>query len=289
MLDFEAIANASRLHDDSSVKWSDSEVPLHQRGVRLEWVIDFLKEVDRSWREVVSRHEEQQRASNYVDSVPWPDPLPVRPSQEMTPEFLVEYAVRPMTALSRAPLFARVPDEHRGHPDCFVSHAWSNPLIGGNAFATLYAVVHSYSSGSRPTFVWLDLICYNQHRVEAVAADMNSVIASIGRVALPMINAVPFSRLWCLWELLCAHVTGADVGLWEANGSVYDLGYLARQFENEFVSVECAGTSLETDRRQILEAMVATFGSIHETDEHVRRLVLKGLSQDSDKPWNRPR
>ena len=112
-------------------------------------------------------------------------------------------------------------------------------MIGGNAFTTLYAIVHSYNaSGSRPKFVWLDLICYNQHRAEAIAADMESVIASIGRVDLPMVNAVPFSRLWCLWELLCAHVTGADVNLWEANGSVYDIGFLARRFKDEFVSVE---------------------------------------------------
>jgi enamine deaminase RidA (YjgF/YER057c/UK114 family) len=38
-----------------------------------------------------------------------------------------------MTKVLAAPLFARVPDEYRGHPDIFVSYAWSNPLVG-NAF-----------------------------------------------------------------------------------------------------------------------------------------------------------
>jgi hypothetical protein len=134
----------------------------------------------------------------------------------------------------------------------FVSHAWSNPLIGGNAFTTLYAIKHPYKSHSAVEFVWLDVACYNQHRVEVVAADMKAVISSIGRIALPMINAAPFGRLWCLWELLCAHVGGAAVDLWEANGSAYDIGFSARRFTEDFVSVERAGTSLATDREQIL-------------------------------------
>ena len=236
LLDFEAIARDARLLSDADIRLSDKQTPIHERGIRLDWLIDFVKAVERGWQEVLSRRDSQRRASMNYDTVPWPDPLPVSDQQEMTAEFVVEYAVRPLTAESRAPLYSRVPPEHRGRPNMFVSHAWSNPLIGGNAFTTLYAIKHPYKSHSAVEFVWLDVACYNQHRVEVVAADMKAVISSIGRIALPMINAAPFGRLWCLWELLCAHVGGAAVDLWEANGSPYDIGFSARRFTEDFAA-----------------------------------------------------
>jgi hypothetical protein len=286
MLNLDNIAKKSGLRDESDVSWSDDHVPLHTRGVQVEWLNDFVWAVYREWHEVMERHESQRRASVYFDHVPEPSPLPFPVGQEMTSAFLVPNVIRPMTKLLAAPLFARVPDEYRGHPDLFVSHAWNNPLVG-NAFAELEALVSPYAGRGTTKYAWLDVVCYNQHRVEAIAVDMKAIVASIGRVGIPMINSVPFSRLWCLWELLCAHVSQAQVVVYEANGSVYDLGYLARCFQEEFQSVERAATTLPSDREQILNAMVSTFGSLQKADEYVRQLVNGMLSKDSDKPWNR--
>ena len=252
----------------------------------MKWLNDFVWEVHREWREVLERHEQQRRANVWFDHVPSPSPLPFPADQEMTSEFLVPNVIRPMTKALAAPLFGLVPDEYRGRPDLFVSHAWSNPLVG-NAFAELEALGAPYSGRGTANYVWLDVVCYNQHRVEAVAADMKAIVKSIGRVGIPMINSVPFSRLWCLWELLCAHVCQAPVVIYEANGSAYDLGYLARRFHEEFNSVEQAATAIPSDREQIINAMIATFGSLQTADDHIRQLVTGMLSKDSDKPWNR--
>jgi hypothetical protein len=116
---------------------------------------------------------------------------------------------------------------------------------------------------------------------------MKAVVESIGRVGIAMINAVPFSRLRCLWENLCAHTAQAELVMFEANGSAYDIGYMAGVFAQEFQSVEHAMTTLPEDRKQILGAMVSTFGSIEAADHYLRGLVLGMLSQDSDKPWKR--
>lgn len=287
-LDLAAIAAATGLQPDDPEAWSSASPPLHERGVRLDWLIGFLKEVDSQRRLIVDRHEDQRRASIHFDAVPWPEALPPEATGDLNGEIVALDVVRPMTARAKAPLYARVPEEHRGRPDVFVSHAWANPLIGGSAFASLYALASPYRSHGPATFVWLDLVCYNQHRPEAIADDMRSVIHHIGRVALPVINAVPFTRLWCLWELLCAFTTKAEITVWEANGSVYDLGLVARTFEETFVSVTRARTRLAADRRHILDAMVDTFGSLEAADRSVRQLVLEQLSKDSDKPWNRP-
>jgi hypothetical protein len=221
----------------------------------------------------------------YFDGVPDPGPLPFPVNLEPSvPAFLVPHVIKPLTRELQAPLYVLVPPDQRGRPDVFISHAWSNPLIGFAA-SSLYAI-GAMGKHPVPTHVWLDVVCYNQHKPEAIADDMKSVIRSIGKLVLPMVNTAPFSRLWCLWELLCAHLTQAEVLIEEANTNVHDLGLVDKAFRTEFKSVEQANTTLPQDRRQILEAMVATFGSIDATDEYLRRLILARLSNDSDKPWN---
>jgi hypothetical protein len=44
----------------------------------------------------------------------------------------------------------------------------------------------------------------------------------------------------------------APVVIYEANGSAYDLSYLAERFQEEFNSVEHAATALPSDREQII-------------------------------------
>jgi hypothetical protein len=72
-------------------------------------------------------------------------------------------------------------------------------------------------------------------------------------------------------------------------GSAYNIGMASDAFWYEFKSVENASITLAVDREQILEAMIATFGSIQETDQYLRGLVDTMLSKHSDKPWNKPK
>ena len=135
--------------------------------------------------------------------------------------------------------------------------------------------------------MWIDVVSYNQHRVESIAADMKAVVASIGRLGIPIINSVPFYPSLVSVGVAVRSCGQAQVEVYEANGSAYDLGFLSRGFLEEFKSVERAATTLPEDREQILAAMTATFGSISATDEHIRGLISTMLSTDSDKPWNR--
>jgi len=279
---------SSGLMGEGETDWIDAPVPLEERGVRLEWLLGFLKNVGDAWQETIRQHEYQARAAMYFDGVPEPDPLPFpRDLEPSVPWFLVAHVIKPLTRNLEGPLYALVPPDQRGRPDVFISHTWNNPLIG---FAADLWAIGNMSKHRVPSHVWLDVVCYNQHQEEviAIAEEMKSVIRSIGKLMLPMVNTAPFSRLWCLWELLCAHDTEADILIEEPNTNVHDLGLVARAFRKIFVSVEQLKTTLPDDRRQILEAMVATFGSIEATNEYLRRLVSGQLSQDFHKPfWRR--
>jgi len=281
----QTVCASTGLLRESETNLVDVPVPVEERGVRLEWLIAFLKAVDKAWQESIRQYDDQARAALHFDGVPDPDPLPFhRDSEPSKPAFLVPHVIKPLTRELEAPLYVLVPPDQRGRPDVFISHTWSNPLIG-YAGSSLYAI-GALGKHPVPTHVWLDVVCFNQHKPEAIADDMKSVIRSIGKLVLPMVNTAPFSRLWCLWELLCAHLTEAEIFIEEPNTNVHDLGLVADAFRTEFKSVEQANTTLPQDRQQILEAMVATFGSIDATDEYLRRLILAQLSNDSDKPWN---
>jgi hypothetical protein len=238
MLNLEAIAAASGLTSQDAGDWSDAAVPLSKRGVSLTWLKRFLDANGGDQERIVDTYKRDKRYSIMGD-VPWPEPLPWDIERgALQGASLVSRVIRPLTVHSATPLYAHVPEEHRGPPDVFVSHAWANPLI-----ASLHAIHEPYRKRDPVEFVWLDLVCYNQHRVEAIAGDMQSVISAIGRVALATANTVPFQRLWCLWELLCAHLAGARVELCEITSQSSDLGLFIWYFESKFESVERAETT----------------------------------------------
>src|SRR5262245_33928822 len=121
-LDLDNIAVSSGLRPES-VSWRDDDVPLHARGISIEWLGRFAEAVKSEWDGVKQRHEFQRRATVYSD-MPEPGPLPFPEDQEITSAFLVRNIIQPMTTSLAAPLYARVPDAFRGRPQMFISHAW---------------------------------------------------------------------------------------------------------------------------------------------------------------------
>ncbi len=277
MIDLEAIASDSGLEDPNEVCWSDTIVLLHERGVDLYWLLNFVRAVNDQLRSMEREYLEQERASLIVDNIPAPEPLPFAFNEEITPRFLVQNLIVPLTKVFAGPLYARLPIECRGSPSRFVSHTWDTSLLSG-PFSTLAAL---RGAG----YVWIDIVCYNQHRAESIATDMKAVVESIGELHIPLIGIAPFERLWCLWELLCAHTVNAKVKIVEPEVTQYDLGMMMRYFREKFKSVEIAATTLPEDREQILAAIVSEFGSTRRADEYIRRLVEGTLSKESDKPW----
>jgi hypothetical protein len=259
---------------------------LHDRGVTVEWLVDFAKSADRARSRYWEMRDYQSRGSLYFDNVPDPPPPLYARGQEITSHFLTAKVVQPLTAAFVTPLYSLVPEHARAKPDLFLSHAWGNPLVGC-ASSELLALYSSFRSGPAPKYVWLDIVSYNQHRAEAIAADMKTVVASIGCLGLPLFNELPFRRLWCLWELLCAHIAGAEIVIFEPNTSAHDLGLVLHNFEETFISVDRAETTVAADRDAILSAMVDTFGSIAQANAFVREAVASRLTSDADKPWNR--
>ena len=260
--------------------WSEDDVPLGQRGVRFGWLYDFLggtwENVNAYVGRIWDQFRSQQNASMYGPwDVPWPDhpEYPEDLAENLrTTRQLVSNLIVPVTNSILAPLYARVPPAHRGRPSIFLSHTWDS-----NAFAGGHGSLDIVLDHNRDSFVWVDIASYNQNSVksETIAADMRSIISDIGKVAFILTTEPFFTRSWCLWEVVCGHGTGAEVTIYDQILRIQKKYWSseAGQMPQKFRSVLDLSASQESDREQILNLLISTFGSIEQADEYVRNLL----------------
>jgi ankyrin repeat protein len=189
---------------------------------------------------------------------------------------LVEHFVLPLTVALRAPLWAYVPEEHRGKPDYFVSHTWSSLLLGppGQEIGTLDAIEQPEH------FVWLDFVAYNQHAIKSIPREMEAVIGEIGKVIFAGTPVPTLGRIWCLWELLCANRTGTDFDIAIKHGHRNDKILAVNTLYRSFIGVEKAVATKPTDREVISAEVLSQFGSAAAANEHLERTLRERFSAD---------
>ena len=187
---------------------------------------------------------------------------------------LVDHFVLPLTAALRAPLWAFVPEEHRGRPDCFVSHTWNSLLLGPpqQEIGTLDALEHLEGC------VWIDFIAYNQHTIESIPTDMEAVIGEIGKVVFAGTPVPTLGRIWCLWELLCANRTGTDFDIAIRPGFRNDKILAVNTLYRSFVGVENAVATKPQDLKIISDEVLAQFGSADSANAHLDRVLRERFS-----------
>ena len=279
-MDINLIAEETGLLSED-LSWNDNNVPLQKRGVEIDWIIEFFHKIDKDmrseWDLYYSSYKGYYERLVDLPKGARPPTEPILELQQITPAFVVPNFIKPLTMKSKSPFYARVPLEFRGTPNLFVSHPWSQKLVGGSSFCTLYVIKKMFErlhlTGNN--YVWIDIISYNQHRVENIAYDMDVIISDIGTLGLPVVDSTPFSRLWCLWEILCANKTKSKIDvIAEPSGFRNDQGFVVQMFKNKFRSVTDAQTTLEKDRIEILRAINSTFGSTENANKFIREIVI---------------
>jgi hypothetical protein len=263
-----------RLLPIDACSWSEADSPLSQRGVRFSWLYDFVATIDSSIAEMWNRFRSTQKAATYGPwDIPWPD-QPNYPEDLVTTRQLVSEFIVPLTRSIRAPLYARVPNNHRGRPTVFISHTWSSHAVAA-AHGSLDIVLDHY----RDAFIWIDFVCYNQHSVkdESIAADMKSLIEDIGQVAFILTTSPFFTRSWCLWEIVCGHQTGATLRIHDQIMRIKKKYWSseANQLPPKFTSISDLSATEKSDQDKIFELLVSTFGSV---TCYVSQYLILGVS-----------
>jgi hypothetical protein len=264
--------------------WSESDVPLAQRGVRVSWLVatvrDLLEDINRPRAEAIAEGERAaaHNKAGFYGLHDQPDmAVPTVPEYALlNVRSLVDHFVLPLTIASRAPLWAYVPSEHRGKPDHFVSHTWSSLLLGPplQEIGTLDAIEHLEH------FVWIDFVAYNQHSIKSIPNEMEGVIGEIGKVAFAGAPVPTLGRIWCLWELLCANRTGTDFDIAIRPGYRNDKILAVNTLYRSFVGVEKAVATKPQDLEIISAEVLSQFGSAAAANEHFDRALRERFSAD---------
>jgi len=262
--------------------WSDSDVPLAHRGVRVSWLVGMIRDLlDDINRPRVDASAKAQRAISDNKAGMWglhdhpAVEVPIVPKYAMlNVHSLVDHFVLPLTVALRAPLWAYVPEENRGMPDYFLSHTWNSLLLGPpqQAIGTLGAIDRLEQN------VWIDFVAYNQHTLESIPTDMEAVISEIGKVFFAGTPVPMLGRIWCLWELLCANRTGTDFKIAVRPGYRNDKIVAVNTFYRSFVGVEKAVATKREDLRIISNEVLTQFGSVEAANEHLDRVLRDRLS-----------
>jgi ankyrin repeat protein len=281
-IDLERFPSLEKVVSSPPDGWSDSDVRLAERGVRLSWLVglvrDLLEDVNRPRAEASAQAE---RAFHHNRAGMWgrhdqPDmEVPsIQSHALLNVRSLVDHFVLPMTAALRAPLWAFAPEEHRGKPDYFVSHTWNSLLLGppDQAIGTLDAIE------DLDGHVWIDFVAYNQHTIESIPTDMEAVVGEIGKVIFAGTPVPTLGRIWCLWELLCANRTGTDFDIGIKPGYRNDKILAVNTLYRSFVGVEKAVATKPEDLKVISDEVLAQFGSTEAADEYLDRVLRERFS-----------
>jgi hypothetical protein len=287
---------AVELVDEASCRWHEADVPLPERGVRFDWLCNFVRSIYWQRNEPVRKQlelREQARqwedyARHYPGDLPTPDAIkgvldgPEPKFYCATVHDLVTEHIVPLTQRIRAPLYARVPPSDRGKPAVFLSHAWANSVLSPEPLwhgGTLDAFNSEGIAGIKQKFVWIDFVCYNQHTVasDSIAFDMEAIIRSIGKVAFAVTPTPLFDRIWCLWEVLSTSQVGAKTQFCVGPGYRTDKRVIVNKFFESFKSIQEARASKTGDYEKLLAAMISRFGSITAADEYMRKLMREKM------------
>lgn len=262
--------------------WSDSDVPLAQRGVRVSWLVGWtrslLEDINRLRAEAIVEAERAFFHNRAADRGQHDQPYMEVPNIPkyvlLNVRSLVEHFVLPLTSALQAPLWAYVPAEQRGKPNFFVSHTWNSLLLGPpqQEIGTLDAIEHLEHCA------WIDFVAYNQHTIESIPTDMEAVIGEIGKVIFAGTPVPTLGRIWCLWELLCANRTGIDFDIAIKPGFRNDKILAVNTLYRSFVGVEKAVATKPEDLKIISDEVLAQFGSAETANEHFDRILRKRFS-----------
>jgi len=190
---------------------------------------------------------------------------------DLTTKSVVEDVVMPLTASERLPLYAGIPKEFRGRPSHFLSHAWDDYFRRPFGFGLVSLLEYRF----RPDdYVWIDLVCHNQHEIEQLPGQLRTTIEGIGSVQFMINEAILFTRSWCIFELLQGHLSGSGMSVQVAGGHPTDHLFKLDQAIEQFTSVQTAQASKDTDKQGIDQLVTEAFGRIEDADELVRTLLL---------------
>jgi len=223
---------------------------------------------------------------------------------------LVTNIITPDTRNEPGPYWIKVPQEDRGPPDVFISHAWdmyvdelvdaivdwdahySSDCCWGCGCCFDFCCHKIESQILRDPILWIDIFAIPQNKGFHNTNDvqmLDKTIGSIGHVVLCTdLEYTPMTRSWCLFELANAYRfnTKTDFGL--SGTKCSHSSARSVPFEPfQDIDVENADTSNPQDKKMINSLIIEQFESFQFLNQVIqgmlrRHLAFKYFSCDYD-------
>jgi hypothetical protein len=253
------------------------DTPISKRGIRLDALEGLFEWADKQRERVDRRASEHSWAYYHLDDpddrIPPPTGYDHVPQDQTARDFVKHFCL-PSTKNSASSMHAILQDEYIGAPTTFISYGWDSVLINAadGLIATLGEAATLRQVVLKGSYVWIDIVCHNQHSIGPVADQMRAVISQCDNVVVPMMSRW-YERVWCIWEVLCAKLEAKPVQfIWAPKLSrSYKLAY--RSYVDGFTSVRDAQATYQSDKEAILTLVESEFGTIEEADDYYRSIM----------------
>ena len=255
----------------------DNDVPVHARGVSLEFLQQFAKEKGVGGR--MTTAEVCQRLLK-----------PITAEASCAYYQLLERA--PQSMASGTPRNAREKAERTmkrlvGRSNYFISHSWSY------RFRELVSILENFEARMQPTatqYYWFDIFVMNQHSSQEVGGgnlleNLRRSVETPGKLLLCIDSwrdPTPLARCWCLFEMYTAFKAKADIIMamnqHEEAGFVQQLGTNQREFERMIAEMDArkAEATVAADRTAIFKCIADDIG-FDEFNSGIRETLMDSL------------
>ena len=210
--------------------------------------------------------------------------------ESWTIQQVVDRFVRPMTEASKCCLHDVIPDGPgcSGHPQYFVSQAWSNKMSNLLQLLKTHFKVDSPSDAAAGVVLWLDIVAVNQHPHAGKGClppdDVVKLVRTTERTLLCLdTDCMALTRIWCLYEVWQTLLAKGAAGLLLLLPAAAKPRRLATVLGA--LNVNKADASLAADKDRILavllEQVAGIPGGAANVNVQLKRALLESTRQEA--------
>mmetsp|Transcript_23615 Transcript_23615/g.35124 ORF Transcript_23615/g.35124 Transcript_23615/m.35124 type:complete len:292 (-) Transcript_23615:422-1297(-) len=211
---------------------------------------------------------------------------------------VVNDIVKPMTEDKQLEWVQTDLDCDVGVASHFASHAWGNPFVClvealvshqlGTTLAnqarrtwSLDKILHELENVGNKNYYWIDLFCKNQWLPAPAAEEFRRSIREPGKVVVclhPFPRALPFSRIWCIFELMTVISEDADLVCSLSHSMYREVGELMYESDKKRDSMDQKRDKILLDIRDKLIGSIDVRNATASVESDIA-MILDQVSQ----------
>lgn len=170
--------------------------------------------------------------------------------KNMTTRDIVNKIIIPITFNNKKCFIDLIPEQYKGKPEFFVSHAWDDIFYYG---------IDNLIIKPFNMFLWIDIFCINQHLNDIdIKNILTQVLENVNSLLIKGESNIIYERLWFLYEISQAKKCNIKIEL-----LIENIEFKYRKNINEIIinKIENAKCTKKIDEHEIKKLIIEQFGN----------------------------